>query len=296
MGYSGRYHVASLVAVFIALAVGIVIGVGLADDVVSSASQELEDSLRSDLDEAEGRRDELSAMLDRERDFGERAYPALVSNRLAGSSVAIVGIGGLGDDVVDDIESAVEPAGASVDAAAVVAMPPDLEALADAAPSRFNAARRGGAELERLGRAAGAGIVGGSGLLDQVRGTLLSRFSGTLDEVDRVIFVGAPSDDLDPEEADAARSLLDGMVEGAGRKAAGVAAVERSETDPTTLGPYSEAGIPTVDHADLVAGRVAVVFALLGAGGDYGVKEGADRFLPELISPAQRAGTTAAGR
>jgi len=29
MGYSGRYHAASLAAVFIALAIGILIGVGL---------------------------------------------------------------------------------------------------------------------------------------------------------------------------------------------------------------------------------------------------------------------------
>ena len=48
MGYSGRYHAASLAAVFVALAIGILIGVGLADDVVSGASQELEDSLRND--------------------------------------------------------------------------------------------------------------------------------------------------------------------------------------------------------------------------------------------------------
>ena len=64
MGYSGRYHAASLAAVFVALAIGILIGIGLADDVVSSASEELEDSLRSDLDEAEARVDDLEAELD----------------------------------------------------------------------------------------------------------------------------------------------------------------------------------------------------------------------------------------
>ena len=47
MGYSGRYHAASLAAVFLALAIGILIGVGLGDDVVSSAAEDLEASLRS---------------------------------------------------------------------------------------------------------------------------------------------------------------------------------------------------------------------------------------------------------
>ncbi len=34
MGYSARYHAASLAAVFLALAIGILIGVGLGDNVV----------------------------------------------------------------------------------------------------------------------------------------------------------------------------------------------------------------------------------------------------------------------
>ncbi len=55
-----------------------------------------------------------------------------------------------------------------------------------------------------------------------------------------------------------------------------------------SLSALSDAGIATVDHVDLTAGKVALVFALLGAGGDYGVGESADSFLPELISPAQQ--------
>jgi hypothetical protein len=35
LGYSARYHAASLVAVFLALAVGILIGAGLGDNLVS---------------------------------------------------------------------------------------------------------------------------------------------------------------------------------------------------------------------------------------------------------------------
>ncbi|KAA0265663.1 MAG: copper transporter, partial [Acidobacteria bacterium] len=70
MGYSGRYHAASLAAVFIALAVGILIGIGLADDVVSSASEELEASLRSDLKAAQGEAEELRGALERSDKFG----------------------------------------------------------------------------------------------------------------------------------------------------------------------------------------------------------------------------------
>ncbi len=43
MGYSGRYHAASLAAVFLALAIGILIGVGLGHNVLSGAQRDLED-------------------------------------------------------------------------------------------------------------------------------------------------------------------------------------------------------------------------------------------------------------
>src|SRR5689334_24502738 len=95
MGYSGRYHAASLVAVFIALAIGIAIGAGLADDVQTSADKEVEDTLRSDLDDAEQRADDLDASLKREQEFSSRVYPALVNDRLAGEAVATLGIGHL---------------------------------------------------------------------------------------------------------------------------------------------------------------------------------------------------------
>jgi hypothetical protein len=38
-----------------------------------------------------------------------------------------------------------------------------------------------------------------------------------------------------------------------------------------------------VDSVDLTSGKVAMVFALLGAEGDFGVKETADRLLPDLL-------------
>ena len=54
MGYSARYHAASLAAVFLALAVGILIGVGFGSDIVNGTADDLEQSLPSDLDDAGG--------------------------------------------------------------------------------------------------------------------------------------------------------------------------------------------------------------------------------------------------
>ena len=104
MGYSGRYHAASLAAVFVALAIGILIGVGLADDVVSSASEEVESSLRSrprgaptrEVDDARGgaRRERSASPSRRVR----RSSPG----RLARERVALIALGDLPDDETAD--------------------------------------------------------------------------------------------------------------------------------------------------------------------------------------------------
>jgi len=44
-----RYHALSLVAVFLALGIGIVLGVTIGDSLVSDADQNLRDSLRDDV-------------------------------------------------------------------------------------------------------------------------------------------------------------------------------------------------------------------------------------------------------
>ena len=297
MGYSGRYHAASLLAVFIALAVGILIGIGLADDVVSSASEELEDSLRSDRDEAEQRAEDLQSDLDREREFSRLAYPALVSDRLTGSEVAVVSLGELPDEVVPQIEAALEPAGASVTAVAVLAEPVEGDALDALAEGRFQQIRRDASELRRLGVAAGRQFTGDGPLLQRVRSNLFSRFSGDLRNVDRVVFVRTPVEDADGGEQVRIEALESGLIAGAIETAVEVAGVESSEIDPTTLEPFMQQEVSTVDHVDLVAGELSLVAVLLGTDGDFGVKDGADSFLPELFEapgPGPAGGADAA--
>src|SRR5688500_4000227 len=75
MGYSPRYHIASLAAVFLALAIGILIGAECGDDIVSSTRRNLEQSLTGNLADARQQADELAAELGDSNEFGERIYP-----------------------------------------------------------------------------------------------------------------------------------------------------------------------------------------------------------------------------
>ena len=94
MGYSGRYHAASLAAVFLALAIGILIGVGLGHKVVSGTTKNLEQSLKSDLASARGRADDLQGQLNRQNEFEQQVYPTLAGRVLRGERIAVVALGG----------------------------------------------------------------------------------------------------------------------------------------------------------------------------------------------------------
>lgn len=289
MGYSGRYHAASLVAVFVALAVGILIGIGLADDVVSTASEELEASLRSDLAAAEERRDELDAQLEREGDFASMAVPALVARRLAGDDVGIVTFGEVPDDSVADVEGAVEAAGAELDAVARVAEPADLRAIAEQVAPRARGLVGEADGARSVGERAGATLVSSEGPGEALKETMFDGFNGSFADVDRVVFLSAATDeeegDESEEQARVQAAFEAGVVDGIYKGVAAAVAAERTGTDPTTLGSYADAGIPTVDHLDLPAGKVSLVLALAGERGNYGIKDGATTFMPDLLDP-----------
>lgn len=284
MGYSARYHAVSLAAVFLALAVGILIGVGFGSDIVSGTADDLERSLAADLDEQRARNDALEAELEAERAFGRQVFPTVVSGTLAEREVAVVGIGGLGPEVTSDVESAVDAAGASLEQVAVVRAPPDLAALASTRRGQQarEIARGDEEELERFGEQAGRTLVSGGHGFDKLRRSLLSRYSGSPESIDGVVVVRQRPDDLEPADEASTDALERGLLAGLRSRAEAVGA-ERTDADPSSIELFERSGLASVDDIDLTAGRVALVFALDGAAGSFGVKGTADGLLPDLL-------------
>ncbi len=79
-----RYHALSLAAVFIALVVGLLLGVAIGDkELVSSAQRDLRSSLRADVRQADQERDEAKARLREQEQFADAAYPILTQEPAA---------------------------------------------------------------------------------------------------------------------------------------------------------------------------------------------------------------------
>jgi hypothetical protein len=276
MGYSARYHAVSVAAIFLALAVGLLLGAEYGDDVLRDTAQSLESSLTSDLEDARGRIDELESELAREQRFGEEVYPALVGDMLPGRSLAVVALGGRPDALRDDFLTALEPTGAEVTQIAQVREPPDVKGLADlvsgTGPERELA--------EEAARKAGRTLVDGRSFYEEAQDVLLSGFSGSTDPVNGVLVVRQqPASAEDDAATDAIESsLVDGLL----ASGVPVVGVERTDADPSSIGFFQGQGLTTVDDIDLTAGGVALVYALRGARGAFGVGEGSE-LVPSLL-------------
>jgi hypothetical protein len=291
LGYSARYHAASLAAVFLALAVGILIGAGLGDSVLSDTEGNLRESLEGDIEDARGQASDLQVQLDRERAFAASAYPALVGERLEGRKVGVVALESLGPQLSGDIESAIEPTGAELAEVVVVRSPADAAGLAAELAPSFADIEEDDGQMRDLGQRLGAQLVAGKGkLLDQVRNVLFSRASGEGGALDGVVIVRGselPEDDASTE------ALAAGMIEGIAESGAPTVAVERSDASESSIPFFAPFDAATVDSVDLSSGKVALVFTLLGAEGSFGIKETANSLLPELLEPARGQGARA---
>ena len=73
-------------------------------------------------------------------------------------------------------------------------------------------------------------------------------------------------------------------VTGTRRPAVGV---ETSSDDSSSISFFQSNGLASVDDVDLTAGKLATVFALLGADGSFGVKGSADQLLPDLLTEGE---------
>jgi hypothetical protein len=285
MGYSARYHATSLIAVFLALAIGILIGAEFGGDALTSTRRNLEASLVNNLQDARSKSDELNGELGRANEFADRVYPALTRERLQGKRIAIVALGGLPNDDTTAVEEALGPTGAKLVGVGVVREPVDLDGLAgDLAKTRFADIEHNPDSLTALGVGVGRQLVRGGTLPEVVRGHLFSRASGSFGALDGVIVVRNQPQDLGPVQRTTAGTLESGLLSGITATRTPATGVESSTADPSSISFFQGNDLSSVDDVELTSGQLALVFTMLGAEGSFGVKGSADRLLPDLLT------------
>ncbi|MFG2041477.1 copper transporter [Dactylosporangium sp. NPDC048998] len=306
-----RYHVVSLAAVFLALAIGLVVGTAAAN---GPLAENLNEQVSKITDEKQQLRDDLEqsrAELKKNADFAAEIAPMLLTNKLPNKNVLLIRLDGSDSSDVgtatDGVATMLGTAGAKVvgtvtvkekfTAAASNAMLLDL--AESSAPAGVSGALPNQANGVDTSAALLAAVLVGKTGTPQVEGarTVLSTYESAgfigLDGDFKapaeavVIVAGAPATGKDAKDRNAAALTLASRFDLAGRVV--VAGLSANGLVSSVRGDASIArSISTVDNAVTANGQVAVVMALVerlgGKTGHYGIGDGASSLLPKNAS------------
>jgi hypothetical protein len=298
---SFRYHLVSIVAVFFALALGMLMGTNLLNQGVieelqrqTDAAKARANNLREELDRVD---DELTTLQTLTGDIED----LILDGKLADRETVIVTADGVDVALVADARDALERAGAEI--VGLIFVTPRIGLEDDAARSDLAGIVGGSASDPTEALATEAGAAFGQRLVDGSDGfglDVLAELSGsgfvsvrgqtdltTIGGSDQVL-VALAGDDDEPsaDPVPFLMSMLDEVVQGGG------AAAAAEVTDPAYQFvslvrdlPELDGNVVTVDNGDSAPGRLGLVLGLerllqTGQGGDYGI----DGDLP-LIPP-----------
>ena len=295
-----RYHLASLAAVFIALAVGILLGVAISGKLSAAdnaISHDRIDQLNDQLKQANARADIISRRNDAAERLLEISYPALLGNRLEGKNIGVLFAGPVDGSIRSAIERTLSDSGAGSPVRLIAIDTPvdatELDAALNGDQSLAQYAE-GGDDFGSLGNALGREFAegGGTPMWGALSSKLVQERSGasspSLDGVVVVRSWGPPENPTAEQEAQARASetLVDGLLSGLQQSGIPVVGAETTSEQNSAIDLYRRQGISSIDDVETLAGRVAL--ALLLAGGEpghYGVKDSAsDGVAPPVDS------------
>ena len=299
-GFDFRYHALSLIAVLIALAVGLLLGVAIGDKgLVSNAENNLRASLRSQLHHYQDEVSTLNSQLGTATDTQKDLYSVAVRGQLQNERIGVIGLGALPSSILTDTITALQGSGGTLHSKSVVSLPLDLAALGSAATgTRYQNVANNPALVQELGRRIGIQLTDGGGLLQKVAGPLLTGDSnGQLDGMDAVVlYRDDPSNEnLDDDQSSALNSFEQGLIAGLSVRGVPVVGVQESDTTPSQIDWYKQQSLSsTVDDIDEITGQISLVYALAGVNGYYGTRSGGPP-VPQFRTPTTATTTTTPG-
>jgi hypothetical protein len=273
-----RYHALSLVAVFLALAIGILLGATIGNSLVSDADKGLRSSLHQDVVNARNTASQAQSQLSQRDKIISNAFPMLVQGELGGQRIAIIATGSLPSSIESEVRQSVETAGGSVDSVSVFDVPSDLDSIEKAGGVRGDDPSAVQGYARRVARS----IINGGGVSARMHRALPDTMRGDYHGAEAVVFYRSPPPDQETDQDKALREGFEnGLADGLNSQGMQTVGVEEQSTDPSQVGWYKDHKMSSVDSVDLPGGQLALVFSLTGEKGDYGIKSGATP-LPKL--------------
>src|SRR6266513_1254602 len=211
-----RYHALSLVAVFLALAIGILLGATIGNSLVFDADKGIRSSLHQDV-------------------INARNSASQAQGQLSGQRIAIVATGSLPSSIESEVRQTVETAGGAVDSVSTFDVPSQLDSIEQAAGVRG----RNPEAIQGFAKRVVRSIVNGAGVSVRMHRALPDTMRGDYRGAGSVIFYRSQPPDQETDQDKALREAFEnGLSDGLKAQGVQVVGVEEQSTDPSQVGWY----------------------------------------------------------
>lgn len=276
-----RYHITSLVAVFLALAIGIILGTVIVDKGILVEQQtSLVERLEKDFERLRTENAKLSTDLRRDEQFAKESFFPLIKDRLAGQSVAVVITSPIDNALKRSISEAMQKSGATFSLMTLnLPWKVDDKAVQDRVQPHILPVQGSTLQERLLFRVAdhySAPPGDNKVLLDFAAAGLLSIDVLQAVQPTSMMIVGGSDGENMVKEVD--RVLIERLKANKIR----TVGVETRSRKISYMNAYQRSGIPTVDNIDERIGQVSAVYALAGVNGNFGIKPTANQLIPAL--------------
>ncbi|GAV22349.1 copper transporter [Carboxydothermus pertinax] len=286
-----KYHIASLIAVFLALGLGIFIGTSLGYDsnigeAILNQQKQLTQGIEKRLDELKKKNDELEALNEELevtnkvlKQYQEETLPVLIKGKLTGKKVAIIVTGYYG--LNEEIKGVLKTAGAEITSITEI-IPEELTNPSDIEYIKSQMKWQTKDEKEfytKFALEVGKNLLApgnGSTLLTLAKTDALKINGKYGVPIDGVVIIGGGLNDSELV------NYLDVPLIKFLKTVPIVVGTEYSNVEKSYVKFYQKERISTIDDLDLPSGQLSLVYCLLGTTGDYGIKSTAKRLVPPI--------------
>ncbi len=286
MFFSHKYHIASLAAVFLALGLGMLIGIAMPfNNALTKQHQKLTASLEMQLIAQKQLNSRLTSQIKNmeseqkiQKEFEKLILPSLISGKLSGHRIAVIGTTGR---PLEQVSQLLQSAGAEVCSITNFLNIKGLDSLKFSGKLSIDGNDKGPLVKKIAGDVAKAILSGNNATSDILIKYGIIHVSGNYGQpLDAVLVIGGTND-----KEMVNFTLLDyPIIEYFKVNDLDVYGAEESNAKYSYIKAYQKKRLSTVDNIDTIPGQVALVYAISGNPGQYGTKPTAKVFMPLLDS------------
>ncbi|ATW23783.1 copper transporter [Candidatus Formimonas warabiya] len=276
-----KYHVTALVAIFLALGIGILIGsMIIGDEFVGNQQKLLIDRLEIDFQQmrvqnglTKGQLAAANETMEIYQKFCQQIMPVLIQDKLQSYRVVVVQTNSSCN--LNDIINPLKISGAEIEA--VISVLNDFS-LAKVTADSLSPAHDQGSQLMKM---MGESILFGDdqGTISDLVKKKMIKISGTTGEpVDAVILAGGSQTNLGEQAKWLDLALSDYILE----NEVMVVGVEASTAAYSYMPYYQSKPMVTIDNIESIPGQISLVYSILGEKGNFGIKKTAKKLMPDL--------------